>query len=397
MTLGNLRRALVLAIMAALPCAQVAGFELTEEKQDEIRRGTQGAFFHVPELTTRRQRLPIIPVTILPLPGTTLLFSDRPEYLGTNDGVAVMEDIKAGGYRLYVYHVPGTNQFRKIVSVAVQNKGTKVLHLQFDRYAFPKPGTDYPAMGVAGLMEFFGAHTLPAPLSIPPGAAANLDQRLENTAAMDPQLVHTLYEFHIDQPARIAVLQKDTNQASLTPLDLLSNPPPQMRVEKLDGAGRGLFAPADLAVTNEAGSVIDSADGVQRLILADGRLDKWLTGTDGLAANSIVTNKGNYGVIYHVRLAYKASDGQSMAMMIGSFSRRSGGGTRPMAALKISDGIWKGGWVGISGKSEDRGAVALVQKFSAPAAGTTNYIEITYSPPGGSSLPIPILFVPFKP
>jgi len=160
-----------------------------------------------------------------------------------------------------------------------------------------------------------------------------------------------------------------------------------------------MFPTADLAVVNQPGSALDTAEGVQRLVLADGRRDPWVKGTDGLAGNMEVTNKGSYGVVYHIRLAYTSSDGRSWALLVGAGGRRRGGETRPMAALKVSDGVWKGGWIGLAGprpQVKERGAAALVQEFSPPADGGTNFLEIIYSPPGGSSLPTPIFFAPFK-
>jgi len=400
MTFRNLAGAIVLAIMAASAGVRVYGVELSKEEQEDIGRGTQGSFLHIPELARGRQQLPVIPVTTSVLPGPQLLFSDMPEYLGQSNGVAMMEDLTEGNYRLYVYHVPGSKDVRKTVSVVMQNLGKKRLHVRFVRYAFPKPGVDYAAMGVAGLMEFFTGHTVPSSLSIAPGTRKVLDRRLDKTAAADPQLVHALYEFHINQPARIAVLQRDTNQASTSAIDLLPKLPRELPGKKSSGAGRGIFRTADIAATNRDGLAIDSADGVQRLVLADGRREAWVTGFDGLTENMAVTNKGNYGVIYHIRLACKSSDGRAMAILVGAPGRRSGGETRPMAALKVSAGIWKGGWLGISGSRaapRERGTMALVQKLAAPATGATNYVEIIYSPPGGSSLPTPIFFAPFRP
>jgi hypothetical protein len=273
------------------------------------------------------------------------------------------------------------------------------LEVRFIRTAFPPPGTDYAAMGVAGLMEFFTGEAVLRPLVVAPRARGVLDRRLDQTMAADPQLVHALYEFQINQLARIVVLQRDINQASTNVMETLPSLPRQLPGRRVSGAGRGIFPTADLAVANQPGTVLDSAGGAQRLVLADGRRDPWVKGVDGLAGNMEVTNKGSYGVIYHIRLAYTSSDGRSWALLIGAGGRRQGGETRPMAALHISDGVWKGGWVGLAGprsQIKERGAAALVQKFAPPAHDGTNFIEITYSPPGGSYLPTPIYFAPFR-
>jgi hypothetical protein len=379
-------------------CNQVRAAELSSEAQDSLRAATQEAILAMPEL--RGMRWPVIPLQVTPIPGVQLLFSDMPEYVHQSNGVTMMQDVSAGTYRLYVYHVPGSNGVPKTISALIENRGNEPMTVQFIRSGFPAPGTDYAAMGVAGLMEFFTNKTVLPALSIAPHARAVLDHRLDGTIAADPVLVHALYEFRINQPARIAVFQRDTNQVSENIFDSLPDLPRQLPGRKLSGAGRGIFPTADLAAVNQPGTVIDSAAGVQRLVLADGRLDPWVKGVDGLAGNMEVTNKGSYGVVYHVRLACTSSDGRSWALLVAAGGRRRGGETRPMAALKVSDGAWKGGWIGLAGQRlqiKERGAAALVQKFASPAHGRTNYIEITYSPPGGSYLPTPIFLAPFKP
>jgi hypothetical protein len=391
---------LACAMLGASVCLNANAVELSSEAQAGIRRGTQGSLLFVPEVVDARRRLPVIPLSITLLPGPPLLFSDLPEYLGPSNGVALMEDVAEGDYRLYVYHVPGSKEVCKTVSVVVENLGKKKLRLRFARSAFPKPGMDYAAMGVAGLMEFFTGHNVPPPLSIAPGAWQVLDERLDQTVAADPQLVHAFYEFHINQPARIAVLQRDTNQVSTDVVDVLPRLPRSLPGESPSGAGRGIFRTADIVATNLYGSVVDTTNGVQRLLLADGRRDPWVRGFDGLAGNMAVTNKGNYGVIYHIRLAWKSSDDRSLALLIGAPGSRMGEEIRPMAAVKVSDGIWKGGWQAISATgalSHQPGEVALAQKFAPPSPGTTNYLEIIYSPPGGSSLPTSLFFAPFQP
>ncbi|MGA2177534.1 MAG: hypothetical protein ABSH38_21375 [Verrucomicrobiota bacterium] len=385
----------------ALGCALGAGgadsFELTATNQDALRRAGQGSVLPMPELVSNWRREPAIPIARSVLPGPRLLFSDMPEYLGEQSGVCMAEDVTPGGYRLYVYHVPGATNSPRTVSAMIENLSPRPLRVRFTRCAFPPPGTQYAVMGVEGLIEFFTGQSLPPPLSLPPLGKEVLDRRLDETAAADPQLVHALYEFEIDEPARVSVFQRETNQAGAGVFSSLEKLPRQLPGRKLSGAGRGLFPDADLAVTNAPGSVIDTSNGIQRLVLADGRSDPWVLGTDGLAGNLAVTNKGSYGVVYHVKLAYTSSDGRALAILVAGPGRRRSGEARPMAALEVSDGVWKGGWQKITGGAgaRERGAVAVVQELAPPARGTTNFVELVYSPPGGSSLPTPIFFAPF--
>jgi hypothetical protein len=210
-------------------------------------------------------------------------------------------------------------------------------------------------------------------------------------------LVHAFYEFTIDASARIAVLQRDPGQSSTNAFETMPKLPPQFPGHTPSGAGRGLFPEADFLITNAPGTVIDSATGLQRLALSEGRRDVWVAGTDGLAGGIKVTNNGNYGMLYHVRLNYITSDGRALALLVGALDRRNE--DRPKAALEVSEGIWKSGWVAVTGAGTlpaHRGNVEVVQEFPPVPPGSAGHIDLIYSPPGGSSLPTPIFLAPFR-
>jgi hypothetical protein len=370
----------------ALVAQRMEAFDLPISEQQALRDAHQGSFLRLPEI-------PAIPIARSVLPGPLLLFSDMPEYIGAANGVTMEESLSPGRYRLYIYHVPGTTNSERAISAVIENLSQLPLEVRFTRYASPKPGTDYPMIGLDALMEYFTGKALPHAFTVPPQGRSVLDPKLEATTARDPQLIHALYEFEIDQSARISVLQRDPSQSSTNVLDNLPRLPRQLPEQRLSGAGRGIFPDADFLITNAPGSIIDTANGLQRLVLADGFRDGWVTGTDGLTSGATVTNKGSYGVIYHVRLAYISPDGRALALLVGGPGRNGGG--RPMAVLRINDGKWKGGWLKIAGPHE-RGEVSVAQEWPAAEQGQTNYLELIYSPPGGSSLPTPLYLAPFS-
>jgi hypothetical protein len=393
-----MNRKSVLSVLLAAGAFWVRGaepWELSSAAQEAVRAAQQGSIVRVTATTSEERRPPAIPIRRSVLAGPRLLFSDMPEYFHDHNGLSMAENVTAGAYRLYIYHVPGTTNSSRTVSAVIENLSPKALTVRFAHYAFPPPGTDYAAMGVEGLTQFFTGHWLPASFTVAPGGKSVLDPKLDATVASDPQLVHAFYEFDIDGPARVCVLQRDTNQSSTEVVEALPPLPPKQP----SGAGRGIFPEADFAVTNAPGCVVDTANGVQRLVLSDGASDPWVLGTDALSGNMTVTNKGSYGVIYHIKLAYASSDGRSLAILIGARGGRRGGEARPMAAIKISGGVWPEGWVSMSGGGPGlrRGAAAVAQVLPPPPRGATNVLEMIYSPPGGSSLPTPIFFAPFRP
>jgi hypothetical protein len=362
--------------------------DLPVPQQSAIAKASQGDAISLPQI-------PVIATGRASLPGPTLLFSDMPEYIGETNGITLEEQIAPGNYRLYIYHVPGAPNTRRIVSAVVENLSNRPLELRFTRTAFPPPGTDYPKMGIDALMTFFTGTNTPSPLVVPPLGRAVLDPRLDATEACDPQLVHAIYEFSINAPARIRVFQKSPGESSTNIIDTLPRLPARIPGRHSSGAGRGIFPGADLLITNLAVAAMDTSDGVQRLVLADGSRDPWVRGTDSLAGNLAVTNKGSYGVVYHVRLEYKSSDGRAIALLVGGLEGRG----RAFAALSVSPGKWKGGWVRSDAGPAGRGpapAAVVLQKWSPPPSGETRTIDLIYSPPGGSSLPTPIYFAPFR-
>jgi hypothetical protein len=165
---------------------------------------------------------------------------------------------------------------------------------------------------------------------------------------------------------------------------------------KASGAGRGNFPIADLLVTLSEDR-LDTADGPRQLVVADGRRDPWILGTDSIAGE-VIPNKGNYGVVYRIRIRRESSDGRSLAVFMHNLYPASEFCRNQSSAIKISDGMHPGGVVSIPGKTTFFGGVGenvLLQTFAPLPVGESDIIEILYSPPGASCLPTPIFFVPF--
>lgn len=228
-----------------------------------------------------------------------------------------------------------------------------------------------------------------------------LDPAMDKTVAMSPQLVHGIYEFDVDQPALVSVFQRSLEQSSVNVVDALP------RIQESDGdenpltgAGRGSFHHSNFEVTLEDGAFLDSTNGVRQLIIADGRRDPWIKGSDSIAHNREVLDKGNYGVIYRVRIPYRTSDGRGLALLTyNAHSLRSGCGQMAMA-LRVSAGEFSKGIVAVPGERVSfggRGQMVLIQRFPPLAAGATGTLEVEYSPPGASCLPTPLVFAPYRP
>ena len=396
MSFTKLYFALLVGLSAG--AASAAAAELTATEKETLQTAPQGGVILFKELWARQRDLPALPVTISDGHGPQFLFSDKPEYFYAGNGIALEENVKPGLVRLYLYHVPEPDAGPKTISAVIQNLGRETMKLRFLRYAFPAPGKNYQKIGKTGLIDFFNSQPEKTSRRIPPGARAVLDPRLDATTVATDELAHGFYEFEINQPARVTVFQRDPNQRSVEVIDALPKLPRENPGRSADGAGRGLFLASDFKVTGENGFVLDTTGGPMRLSLADGKRDPYILGYDSLANLGSVRDSGNYGVMYRIRLKWRSDDGRGLALLM----TRSGGTnvycSGQAGAVQVSRGVWPGGTVAIPTGRVSYGApgeMVVIQRFPPPPKGRTGEIEITYSPPGASCIPTPMLLVPY--
>lgn len=326
--------------------------------------------------------------------GPPMVFSDDPEYFRVPEGAGVRENVEAGPVRLYVYHVNATTDSAKRISAVIENLGTSPLTLRFQRYASTGPSTDYYAVGKKGLIQYFGGSVPKEPLVVPPGGAAPIDARMDNARVKFDELIHGFYDFTIDQPARITTLQTTLDTPSVVANARIRDVLPP---RKGSGAGRGLYRTTEYDVRLAGDRPYDTAEGPAQIVIADGKTDPWITGWDS-SRDTSVTLAGNYGVIYRLKLRYCSSDGRGV--VVGLWYPPSGKKWCEACALAVmvNDGLYKGGTVPLPRNEmtfRGRDRIAVIQHY-APSPTGAGMIELTYSPPGASCLPTPILLLPVK-
>lgn len=325
--------------------------------------------------------------------GPPMVFSDDPEYFRVPEGAGVRERVEPGHVRVYVYHVNATTDSAKRISTVIENLGDGPLTLRFKRYASTGPSTDYYKVGKEGLIEYFSGKVPSQPLVVPAGKAAVLDPRMDAAKVQFDELVHGFYDFEVDQPARITVLQTTLDSAAV---DANARIKEVLPPRKGSGAGRGLYHTTEYDITPGEGHVYDTAEGPKQIVLADGKTDPWIKGWDSSRQTS-VTLAGNYGVIYRVRLEYTTSDGRGL--MLGLWYPPSGKKWCEACALAVAvnDGRYKGGIVPLPRESttfKGRSSVAVIQQYPPRLDQKKGVIELIYSPPGASCLPTPLLLIP---
>lgn len=339
---------------------------------------------------------PLLHYVKTPLPSPQYLISDDPEYIRVPEAIAMQEDVAAGDVRLYVYNVNGVREPAKIdrkISVVLENKGSAPLELRFSRRTLQGPSGNYFEQGKLGLRGFFGSTPESEVRTIPVGGAVPLDPNMEAAVAKYDDLVHGFYEFNVSQPARISVVQTAPETPSPEVLTRVAAPlPPKSK----SGAGRGKFLTNNYDITLDPGVTLDSAMGPTQIIVADGKIDPWVTGTDSTTTTT-ATLKGNYGVIYNFTLDRKIGDPRGLALIMWN-ARHGGKWCDGMAAtVEVSEGKFPAGLVGVPSDQLNLAgppAHSVVQVFPPLAPGQSQRITIRYSPPGASCLPTPLAFVP---
>lgn len=327
-------------------------------------------------------------------PGPQFIISDDPEYIRVPEAIAMQEDVVPGAVRLYVYNVNGVKEPQKIkrkITAVIKNTGKENMSLRMLKYSSQKPSTNYFQVGKQGLEDYFASKVTKDIRVVKPGEVIALDEQLEKNIVEFDELVHGFYEFVIDQPAQISVLQTAPEISGPKAFAKIKNVIPHSH----GNAGRGLFGVSNYAIV--ATDTIDTREGISQLIIADGKDDPWIEGTIG-ESKAYARNAGNYGVMYNTNIKWKSTDGKGLALV--TWNSRS------------ADNQWCGG-MGLTIELFDNEGnkvirqlpnnalitkaapeVILVEIYKPDPTKEIQEINFTYSPPGASCLPTPLILVP---
>ena len=338
-------------------------------------------------------------LAITPRPDAAkLVFSDRPEYFRAGDGIASQDEVKPGRIRFYNYHVPvlPDGKPRRVLTL-IENLGDAEAHIVCNSHSDPKPSGDYNAIAKEAIVALLSDTGKGDAVKIP----AHDHDVADNFAPVSKPdlLVHSLMDFTTDQPLRITVAQvtaSDNLEADTAKIAALPKLPMLPYGVAKDKSGRGVFPCADFDVTLADNAVYDTKSGPMSVPVANGKSDPWLDGIDGISGDA-TTNKGNYGVLYHIKLKFKSSDGRGVAVLLSAnhYEKEKCGfiGT----AVKINDGKNPGGVIPLPREAvrfHGLPEACVMQTYDAPKDGSEGVIDFVYTPPGACCIPTPILIVP---
>lgn len=327
-------------------------------------------------------------------PGPQFIISDDPEYIRIPEAIVLQEEVSPGAVRLYVYNVNGVTAPEKMprkISAVIKNLGHENMRIRMLKYSSQKPSANYFQIGKQGLEDYFNSNVQKDVRTVKPGEVIAIDEKLEKQQVNYDELVHGFYEFVVDQPALVSVLQTSPQKSGPKAFATIDTLIPFSHVN----AGRGIFPVSNYKVTNN--EIIDTKNGVSQLIVADGEDDPWIRGTIG-ADKQDAKNDGNYGVLYNTKLKWKSSDGKGLALI--TWNARS------------DNGQWCGG-MGLTMSLTDKNSrktvrqyplkqlvtkggpeAVLIEIYKPDPTKEIQEIEFTYSPPGASCLPTPLILVP---
>jgi len=382
--------AILLFICASELNAQV----LSATQQEAVMKTKQGSTVQLQGFLS--ESIPSINYKKIILPGPQFLISDDPEYIKTPEGAVLKEMVQPGAVRLYIYNVNGVKQPEKMarkITAVIKNTGTGKMCIRMLRYSSQKPSTNYYQIGKQGLADYFASVPENKARIVKPGESIAIDEKLEKNIVQYNELVHGFYEFVIDQPAEITILQTAPEVNGTEALKRIT----KVESSSHTNAGRGLFGVSNYKVI--ADTVMDTKNTAMAIVVADGEKDPWVVGIDGSRGVQAELS-GNYGVMYQIEIKWKSTNGKGLALV--TWNSRSGnslwcGGMA--TSMIVSKGKFKEGIIQLPSDKLITTAspeAVVAQIFLPDGTGKEQTIRLTFSPPGASCLPVPLIFVPVE-
>lgn len=319
--------------------------------------------------------------------GGTLIFSDSPEYL-KRPGI-LYADIVKGDARVFYYHLNDTKQKLK-VAVVLESVGGQYAVVRVTRRAVSDPDQMYTKVGKSVQQEFFSDSQQTDRLYIGPDERRLLLEKPDKTVLQPGELISGMADFTASAPVRVTVLcypsgkdpLKYVEEAELLPSD----------EHKL----RGTFVGMDRILRVEKYN--PEKDGVACVMVADGVRDKFCEGVDA-TDGSLVTNEGNYGVLYRIEAHSKNKARFFISPMGGGFAGavRVEAGAAGTRIVSVPEGKISFGERSVHPPFDKDGMTTLLPSVELSSLGDYRAkppVFFEMSPPGASNLPVLFILAP---
>jgi hypothetical protein len=290
---------------------------------------------------------------------TTLLLSDSPESV-YEDGI-LYQDKVSGSVRLMYYHRNGSQNVKKLCVLAVNNDSTNI-KIKITKSGIGGPSESEAAAGRAAVIRYLSSSENKE-IELEPGKIVVFS---ENEYKLKPnQNICGIIDLYAEGNVTFYFVMVGEKRDAINELYAL------MPLKK-DMHQRGTFKGADRYYSVELMNMDQ-----KKMPVVDNMFDKKAQGIDALT-NEMVFDKGNYGIMYYIKV-YTARN-------VGIFTNPRGGSY--MGACVLPDGaVYKIPEFSIT--SQTQAVMNMVVKRGEEK-------EFSFMPSGPSNLPIALLFIPFE-
>lgn len=303
-------------------------------------------------------RLSALPITRNQLFDRKLLVSDSPENI-TEYGI-LYEDTINGQGRLYANHVNSTNRQLQFAIVAT-NEGSAPATIKTTRKGEVYPSIYANLLGHQATLDFLLDDSGKPDVHVPAGQTVAYAFLPEFRPGQGINLIYDVQTSGELTFSFVAMVPNDPFSALETYPKLPYN-----------GHVRGSFTVSELQWAADAGS--DSRGGT--ITIGDNNRDTFVSGYDVFRQQEVI-NKGNYGVVYKMRVN---NPGKSALLLVA----RGGPFKGP---FKIDGEMML---APPSGTITAYDGVFLISRTD----GTEPFIDIEFSPPAGSAFPVDLIVYP---
>jgi len=291
---------------------------------------------------------------------SVLLISNCPETVKEN-GV-LYRDMVSGNVRLMYHHKNGSETGKRLYVLA-ENVGSQESKITVNKKGWGGPSQDDLTIGKNGLARYLVSQ-INDQIILAPGQIMVLDGNGFGREIPTNNSVFGMMDLNVSGNTMFTFIMVDVGSDPLVGVGYLP-------VLARDMHQRGTFYGATRTYQlNVAG------EDPQRFTLADNKVDSYLGGIDGTTGEQVI-NKGNYGMVYRVKINTNSRMGLLTNPRGGIF----------LGAALLPDGTT----YGLPG-------IGLIKQNSQAVMNTVlnnEETEYVFVPPVSSNMPVSLLFIPF--
>lgn len=308
--------------------------------------------------------------------GGTLLLSSSPEYV--NRPGILYEDIVCGKARLVYYHVNDTELHCRMAVIVENFSESDRATISVTKGALGISEDSY--IEAAKRIQYnYINDTYEDKFELKPGERTLLHRYMDQPILNPGQLAEGFFDFESDEPVRISVVMLEEHAGTLDFMHIGRLQAPDQ------GKLRGSFPRMERYLTSRY-TYYPETDGIIFFTIGDDRHDQFKTGYDAPDLSEVI-NYGNYGVNYHIKVDTKGY-GRTHYYL------------RPLGGMYAGTVLITHGWKKkqeiISSPDNDLyfGVEGRMELSDLGSYENDSPVEILYTPPPGSNLPVQIILVP---